>query len=458
MNITTLTRAVGRLAAFLKAMLPSLPRQYRLLMWLTVVEMVGVMVCVIFWGGETVDTKGYLIAYDTLKSGRLDVCRTPVYPLVIGAARDLLGETGGEITVCALQATLFLLSTAWFGKLARAMVSNPKVALAVTAIYSLSPGPMSLCFFQLTEVFAFSGVVLLLLLTAKGYRADDLWAALWSMPLMLALFLLRPALIYLPVAFAMFWIAVALKRGCRRAVWLAGLSGCLLTAVCYQVYSSEVERLCGFKGMSVVAIVNTHFTVREAGLMRPREISNPRVKACAEYLLAREQDARKAGSEGMSGFTEVCIMMQVSSEGEVAAFQHEALSGHPRETLEYFAAKRLPAVCESDAIYGSGSILLLPVRIVTRYVSPNIGMTYLLFLIFVVMLLRRDMRRRELSAFSWLLAVLFVGCNAVVIIGAPAEWPRLLLPDLPVLLLITGITFTKICDVFWSPASEPRLG
>ena len=457
MKAKTLTMALGRLAAFWGAMFPSMSRRYRMLMWLTVVEMAIVLLCVIFWGGETVDTKGYLIAYDTLKSGRLDICRTPVYPLVIGVARDLLGATGGKIAVCALQSALFLLSTVWFGKLARAMVSNPKVAFAITAVYSLSPGPMSLCFFQLTEVFALSGVVLLLFLTARSYMEGCLWAAVWSIPLMLALFLLRPALIYLPVAFAMFWITVALKHGCRVAVWLAGLSGCLLAAVCYQVYSSEVERLCGFKGMSTVAIVNTHFTVREAGLMRPREISNPRVKECAEYLLAKEQEARVDGSEGMSGFTEVCIMMQVSSEGEIAAFQREALSGHPRETFEYFAAKRLPAVCESDAIYGSGSILLLPVRIFTRYVSPNIGLTYLLFLVFVAMLLRHDFRCRELSVFRWLLAVLFVGCNAVVIIGGPAEWPRLLIPDLPVLLLITGITFTKICDLFRFPASDPAL-
>lgn len=435
--------------------LSDIPSPYRKLLWLTIAEMLALMLCVILWGGETIDTKGYFIAYDTLKGGSLDICRTPVYPLVIGFARQLLGATGGKIAVCAIQCVLFLLSTLWFGKLARAMVSNPKVALAVTAVYSLSPGPMSLCFFQLTEVFALSGVVLLLCLAAKGYRGD-LRAALWSIPLMLALFLLRPALIYLPVAFAMFWITVALTRVCRRAIWLAGLSGCLLTAVCYQVYSSEVERLCGYKGMSTVAIYNTQFAVSEAGLMKPEEISNPEVKGCVTYLLDMEKEAVCNGEE-LTVVWENCIMSMVLEPGDVADFHREAFKKHPRETFEYFASKRLPAVCDSDAIYGSGSVLLMPVRVFTRYISPNIGSTYLLFILFVAILLWRDIRCRDLSVFSWFLAVMFVGCNAVVIIGGPAEWPRLLIPDLPVLLLIAGITFTKICQVFRYPASTARL-
>lgn len=426
---------------------------YRKLYWIVVVEMVVVFALVLIWGQPGVDTISYFFAYDNLLDGRLDLFRTPVYPLLIGACRSLFGSLGGMFVVYVLQGLVFLYSLTRFRIIAETIIPNAKVAFLVTAIYGLAPGPMSLHFYLLTESLALSGMTILLYLVLAGVRGN-LKAVCWSVPLLVGLLMLRPVFVYLPVALLLFWLAVAIKRKSKISVWIAGLMSAFVGWLTIGVYSWQMERQSGYRGLSVVALINTYLTVCDARLVDPEDATMPDIM----FFMAEEYE-RKAEADRQVDTLDVAgtrYDYQVKPD-EISEYYKAAFRNHPKETMEYFATKRLVRVCQSDAIYGGGSAVVLPIRVFTKYVSVNVGATYLLFILYVGILVWFVCHRKKFVGFECLLALLFVGCNAVVIVGGPNEWPRLLIPDIPVLLLIFGITLNVACGLLKDSGSMENV-
>lgn len=412
---------------------------YRRMLYFVLFEMAVVMVGVLMSGITSNDTIGYFQAFDNLTRGEVHPTRTPVYPLIIGPARALAGELGGKAIVFLLQAAVFYLSIGWFRKLALELTDNRKIAFLLIAVYALAPGPIAMCFLLLTDSLALSGMTLALLLTLKALN-NNRKAAAGLLVLLPAMLMLRPIFLYLVIAFAILWIGVALTRRNHRVIWLTGLASCLLCVICFWLHSLKIEQATGYRGITTVAVVNNYFTVKDAGLIRRDEITDPAILEALDQIDARKAKAAISG-EHFDGFTESSIIIHTATAGVAAEYFSEALRAHPAQTMRYMLLVRLPAVCRSEAIFGGGDSVELP----TGYLGPNVGSTYLIFIIFLMVLIRRDIRHRQISAFGWFLAALFIGSNAVVILGAPANWSRLLMPDIPVLLLICGLVLSPLC-------------
>lgn len=382
---------------------------YRNLYLAIIAEMAVVMAVTFAWGKPAIDTPTYFSAYETLCKGNLDPARTPLYPLIIGFCRTIAGDTAGRLIVYALQCALFLYSVSRFRIVAVKTIRNPKIAFLVTAVYGLLPGPLSLNFYLLTESLALSGVTILLWLIVES-MAGNIKAAWLTVPMAIGLLMLKPAFIYLPVALLALWVPALLLKKVPVIICVAGLTSALASAGAGCLYAWQMERQTGYRGLSTISLVNTYVTFQKSGFIDMSDVPTP------------HDDPRTA-----------------------AEIYGSILRQHKHEAFEYLMLERLPAVCESDALYGSGSAMVAPIRLLTKYVSVNVGATYFLFLLFVAMQARSDIRRHRYSTFRWFLAAAFTGCNIVVILGAPNEWPRLLIPDIPVVLLIAGITLKAVC-------------
>lgn len=412
---------------------------WRILYLATFAEICVIMILRVLWGTDSIDAKSYFIAFDTIMSGHPDIHRTPFYPLLIGFPRLLLGETAGMAAVWLIQIALFLLSVGWFRELALTLIPNRKVAFWMTAIYALYPGPVSLTCFLLTESIALSGMTGLLYLVLRAYKGSDMRAAVGSGIPLAGLVMLRPSMIYLPFVLGLFWLSVALSRH-RLKAGLAGLAGCFLAAGLQVAYTVGINREYGIKSPSTVSVWNSYYTIREAGVIVPEEISDPDIRRFAEYILSANPQP-----PALPGITDEAFMLfGISTPEKIEEFIHEAVARHPGEMAVYLLRKRLPDVCASDAIYGGAGVMLMPVRAITGYVSVNVGATYLIFICFMAMLIRHGRREFNITHFHWLMAGLFMAANVIVILGAQYEWSRLLIPCYPVLLLITGICLTAL--------------
>lgn len=382
------------------------------------------------------DSESYFSAFQVIVGGSPDHLRTPLYPLVAGGLRALLGVTGGCVVLYLIQSAVFIASIRWFGTLCSALVPDSSVGRIVLIIYALYPGPLTLCGVVLTDAFALSASVGLLLLLYRALALSSWRYAAWTALLMSAMLMLRPAFLYVPLAAGLFWIVVAALHRTRPAVWLTGLASATMALGVLAFYCVAMKATYGITGPSSVSGANNYFTVRYAGILHPQELEREDLQPVADSLL------RRHGAEPALElvWSEVSTLSALTHPCELSEITTAAIKAHPKEVAKYIASKRAADVADADCVYG-GSVCP-PVRAVTRMLSPNNGAAFLMLLILMILLARHDMRMRRFSTFIWFMCGLFIVVYATVLIGAQNEYPRLLLPNYPVLLVLAGRLFS----------------
>lgn len=415
-------------------------RFYRRLRLLSGVELAVICVWSLLTGADTFDSPTYFTAWETLLTGVPDHLRTPVYPVIVGALRAIAGSFGGLVCLYFLQSALFILSIGWMRELLEGLVNNRKIVRWATAVYAVYPGPLTLCGIVLTESLALTGTVGLLLLLFRAYTRRDWRPAAWSALVLVALVFLRPALLYLPVALLLFWIIVICLRKTDLRVGLVGLLAPVVSLGLLAAYCSAMKANYGIAGPSSVSGTNNYFTVRSAGLLPDADIPDPDIRATVDSLL---------GANGPSPsreviWAEILALSDVATPAEMIALTSEALKANPGVTLRFIVMSRLPSVCGSNCVYG-GSVCP-PVRALTKTVSVNSGAAILMLLILMIVMLRKDLRQKHFSLFLWFLCGLFIVAYATVTVGAQNEWPRLLIPNYPVLLILASSLLTRAVD------------
>lgn len=414
---------------------------YRILYIISAVEMMFFLFLMTLFGKEASDTVTYFSAWETLLSGMPDPLRTPVYPIIIGAARGLLGATAGAAAVCVAQCALFLCSISWFSRLAEALTGNATVAFWATAVYAVYPGPLTINCVLLTESLALSGVTGLLWLTYKAYTDGSVRSACGAGVVLIFLVLLRPALIFLSFIFSCFWLAaVFIRKKSRRA---AVVSICWSVAAVASLggYCLTMNHYYGIMTPSYVSGTNNYFTARYADVIADVETDSPALRQVVDSIVA----IRPIHGTEEETWTEVESIVAAATPADIVAFTSDAIKTHPAETAKSLLTERLPKFANDDAVYGAP--LLVPLRAVTKLFGVNIGGALALMLLFVVILARTDRRAHTLSLVKWLMAVLFLATAATSFLGAQGEWQRLMLPAYPALLIAAGYTLSHAVKV-----------
>lgn len=412
--------------------------RYKRLYCLSAIELLLLGILQFTAGDPPSDSVTYFAAWDKIIHGLPDSLRTPVYPLFVGGLRALFGTLGGLIAIMTIQSALFICSIGWLRSLLSRLVDNQRIVFCLTCVYALYPGPLTLCGVVLTEAIALAGMTGLLLLSLRAYETGSRRDITFAGITMLGMVFLRPALIYLPPCFALLWIVVLCVNRNARRIATCGLAGCVISIAALAAYSVEIHRLYGFNGPSSVSAINNYHTARGAGVLIAKEIDDPKLRAAIDSVVAVNPNP-----DGEAIWGEIPAITAVCSTNRLAEQTTSSIKAHPVEVAKYIIVERLDMLCESDCVYGGN--IVPAIRALTKPVSPNTGAAILMLLICASILLRHDRRIQRFSLFPWFLCGLFITAYATVLIGAPGEWPRLLIPNYPVLLSIIALTFgTKI--------------
>ncbi len=412
------------------------PALYSKLYRIAALELLLICIWSIVTKAYPADAETYFSAFNTIINGSPDHLRTPLYPLVAGSLRALLGTVGGSVALYLLQSAVFIASIRWFGDLTSALLPGSRAGRIVLIIYALYPGPLTLCGMALTDSFALSASVGLLLLLYRAFSLNSWRYAAWTALLMSAMIMLRPAFLYIPLAAGLFWIVVAAMRKTAPKTWLTGLASVAVTLGVLGIYSASMKATYGISGPSSVSGANNYFTVRYAGVLYPDELEREDLRSVADSLL------RRHGAQPTLEmvWNEVGTLSALTEPRELPEITTSAMKAHPKETVKYILSKRTCDVADADCIYGGS--LCPPVRAVTRMLSPNNGAAFLMLLVVMILLARHDVKRRSFSTFTWFLCGLFIVIYATLLVGAQNEYPRLLIPNYPVLLLLAGRLFS----------------
>ena len=203
------------------------------------------------------------------------------------------------------------------------------------------------------------------------------------------------------------------------------------------LYCMAMSAAYGVFGPSTVSGTNNYFTVRSAGIMNPEELPRPELRAIADSLLKANGEAPDLPAM----WDEVAVLSRVASPVEMGQYTSLAIKAHPVEVAKFMLTQRLADVCAADCIYG-GSVCP-PLRALTKPFSVNNGAAFLMMLLLMITMARADLRSRRFSTFMWFLCGLLTVTYATVTIGAQNEWPRLLLPGYPVLLILAASLMSR---------------
>jgi len=364
----------------------------------------------VYMGG---DSHSYFDAFQVLCSGQLDVYRTPVYPLVVGAFDSLFGPiqfqsdmiferhtvagTGDYIFyIVLLQDIVLVLALCCFLKMMRGLMRSGTCALALTValelVLLLTARITSIDTVE-TECFALSWLIFYLYCLWRWVDAHSwrwgLAACVWS----LLLLFLRPSLFFvtlmtLVVAAAMVW------RRSSRGHWLT--LACTVASLLLMVaYCLQIKAQTGLFTPSVVSVINRYLDLKISGILDGLQLTD-----ATQQQLLDLSTADKA--------------QYIIRGGGAAAFSdlvNSVIATHPNEylrwTLHKLAAPRLwlePALC-----------LLVVIAAVKR---------------------RKRLSRRDYLAL--IIAAMAMMHWGITWLGAPNQWARLLVANVPMLAMLVG--------------------
>ncbi len=393
----------------------------------------------IVWKGPCLfeDSNSYIIAWDSIQNGKLDIFRTPVYPFLIGINKFLFGNEFLITTICC-QHLFFLVSVYCFYEISITLFNQRRISYVLTFIYGVFPYLVSWNNSILTESLAISGSVIFLFLAIRLYKKFSLSNLLGFVLSFILLLLLRPAFIYfLPVFIVALSYLFFIKKT-KTAIW--GLFGTLLVFLGLVAYMLEYKREYGIFSSSNVRIINQYHIARENGWLTPDCFENEELRNMYAEYYQRNGSQPQVFSVIWDEADEICRnapLPSIQKAVNKASKQSGALFFDSLYLRTKNAMKEPILVSSTSRI---GGIL-----------GFTIGTIMVFLFCFCCFLVYWVYNSRKIP---WITSILFmIGVSSlfVIIVGAQGDWGRLVVPTMPIYLLMVG----QVCSLFQLKTSIP---
>ncbi len=358
------------------------------------------------------DTPSYVEAASSLANGEIDIFRTPGYPAVITLCRSIMPQYWTEL-IFALQIGLFYFSIYLFRTLAGRCIPHSSVAAWVmTFVYAVYPAFHIFAFFVATESLGILEVVLLMWLLERWLRKEG-WGYYVGITLVsMSMVALRPSLLTIPLAMIATALVLVFSRRWRHKSLLLFLSAMIQFGVCVP-YVLAIHRRINIYSVSIVSVINDYACWRLPGTLYPELFDDPKVA----HIIAVNDSVNANEKPVPRNFYEVeAVAARIGWDG-IASYNKRARAAHPDVYLQLIWGRCIESVSPPF--------------------SKNI-LYYALTLIYTVWLVCHMIRRRRVYGISLFMDIFSLGTIASVIIGAQADWARLIMPMAPAAFIMAG--------------------
>ncbi|WP_294477385.1 hypothetical protein [uncultured Bacteroides sp.] len=380
------------------------------------------------------DTASYIKAGEVFLDGKLDVFRTPVYPLLISFFRMLLGDwfSTGLIIV---QVLAFILSVYCFSILCSYYVKNHLIYIITVALYAFHPTILIWHKLILTESLSISLMVIFVYLFVKFIRENTYSSLILSQISLIFLVFLRPAFIYLLPLNIIFFIYLVVKKRYLRS--LVGLISAVIVAISFGYYCYSFEKEYGIFGSSNVSDVNQFWILSESGLIDFDAIQNEQMKS----------DVKKFQKVVLYR-SDYIILFQILQQRYGLTLCHEMVKNSIKNNIGAYVKYRIrnfwkEGICSLGCWEEQRDLLTR----ISLFVSLNF-FQYIVFLIVYLVLFFRFFCKTEMCMLSICLFFIAIGGLFVAVAGAPVSWGRLAVTCVPVSFLLFGqvldLLYTKL--------------
>lgn len=376
------------------------------------------------------DGPSYILAWQNISKGVIDVERTPSYPLVIGLITELGGRSHLNTILILIQNIVALISLLYFYRMAGRILKSENAAFWTTLAIAILPVFLSWRNTVMTESLAMSGSIFLVSRAVNIYDGRSRWNILGFGLWLLFLIFLRPAFVYLLPVFAVAFIfMIFLKHNLwQRAVACLGITA-VVTGLLL-AYMAAFNRTYGIFSSTSIGVINDMYTMRQSGDLDPEKAPTESMK---NYLRTIYE---KHGT-GLYDF-KYCPMLWADTDVLLDSCDTKTLSKWVQDSKTL--KNQLKGIAVRTYYAGKDEFLYPRLESPLGIFNATIGWLYLLLLVYAVWII---VRWRETGRLPWTAALLLMlsASNVIVaVVGAFAqnigEWGRLIYPSLFICLII----------------------
>ena len=391
------------------------------------------------WTGA--DTITYVGAWHNILDHGIDIFRTPVYPLLIGATEVLTGAFYGPAVAIieSLQWLIFILSVFSFFGIARRLICGTVARLAATAMYAFSPFALYYNNYILTESLAASWLVMLVHLLLLYYERPNLKIISGITLLTLLMVFLRPSLIFLLPLVAVYAIVVMVIKKPQWRRYVALLPGVALVGIAAASYIAAMHRQFGVPAMSSVLMLNDleefclHNTVSDAELEH-----YPVIKRSKTY-------------SSPTGDSYYFSDYELNKQMREAYIEYKRMKADYADELRGYRLERIGRFMPF-----ANEVSMNPESRLSRAMLtlPGCGVWLVLWGVFCFVVLLPSLLRRRFDSAAWLVASIFCSTVIVVLYGAYGDYFRLMYPVSWIVWLMFVAVVVKVVE--WLRSYFPR--
>ena len=376
------------------------------------------------------DTISYIKAWDNFSLGKIDLWRTPTYPLFLGVLMWFFGEKF-MLAAIVIQFVLFIISIYYFYRIGIRIIDNKNVVLPLTAFYALYPCIPTWNNYILTESFAVYGLILFLYYLIKVYIDNSVKYHFHLFICLLFLVFLRPAIIFIiPILFIILCI-LSIKAPNKKTIQI-GLFIIIIISSCLGGYMYLYHKKYGVTAPTAVGILNNYYMARIDGTLRPEMTSNKELslylkksisKHGLKYTNGSGYDLGREGISAIENYGPKAISELITKSG------FNSNSYKAKRFLQHFRK------ASQDKLFSTYNSRW---NLISDITCMRMNIIYFLILIYAILLSYWMYQKRVFAWFSVLILLLGTGHLFVILYSCQNVWYRLIIPFTPVYLLMIG--------------------
>lgn len=381
-----------------------------------------------------VDTLSYLDAVKSLKSGTLNMLRTPGYPLLLLCCQSVFGDAAGLTAIVVIQNILFFLSIPCFWNLANRVLHHPSVVVLSTIFYACFPATFGWNRMIMTESLSMTLTLFFVNALIHIKEQRHFWKEVLTGCLLIGLMLLRPAAIYL-LPIYLLWGVLCFMRGHRRAALvILAFTGTILIGL--TTYINAFQKQYGVALISSVSTQNQYVMLRDINLIR--HVDNP----ATPFEQKLNQVLQRPCYHQVIAWNEYNEMMQEFKLPEMQDYINRQIIGNKRDfvrrRVDYFFRTFGEVVFQLPLLGESITPSQKLVHSACLYIISWFRFNVLWLICFGGALVSGFMIRKSKSI-PWEVGLLIAGVVlnfVVVFLGAPCDLARLMSPSYFVIILL----------------------
>lgn len=373
------------------------------------------------------DTWSYYYALDCLLTGRIDVFRTPMYPLVLGLCHlPFKGDAVSNIPVAMLQWAFFIISVRLLGGICVRFLSDKCVSFWITLFYAWWPG-VTLCNnVEMTESLAVSGVVFFMYFVSGVVYENRIRYVVGMIVTVLCLIMLRPIFLYLIVVCIVIASVLAFigYRRYKKVVWMCSL-GCVLCIGVVGLYINEMKRLYSINSISYVTTYNNFFLLMETTPPSNDYVGNDSLRSEIKTFI----ESGEGNSQEI--WNKMYYLEDKYGKSRMSIEVAQEMAMNQGEVLIHIMKRFVDAAI-------APMFFNMDVWTFLDAVTPPIWGLYMIGVLSSLLMVYVMRRVRPYSTLYMIFWMLFMANLVIGVAGAQSEWGRLTLPSVAPMLIMVG--------------------